>query len=61
VEKKKKKNPFQPYESAAINAFISTLPSLDSQTQYPLRLKPFFGYIKQNFSTTTMTTSITTA
>jgi hypothetical protein len=60
-EEEEEKNPFQPYESAAINAFISTLPSLDSQTQYPLRLKPFFGYIKQNFSTTTTTTSITTA
>ena len=28
----------------AINALISTLPSLDSQRQYPLRLKPFFDF-----------------
>jgi hypothetical protein len=38
------KNPSKPYESAAINALISTLPSLDSQIQYPLRLKPFFDF-----------------
>ena len=37
------KNP-QPYESAAINALTSTLPSLDSQKQYPWRLKPFFDF-----------------
>lgn len=30
------------YESAAINALISTLPSLESQKFYPKRLKPFF-------------------
>jgi hypothetical protein len=34
----------QPYESAAINTMISTLPSLDSQKHYPLRLKPFFDF-----------------
>ena len=39
-----KENLSQPYESAAINALISTLPSLDSQRQYPLRLKPFFDF-----------------
>ncbi len=32
---------YQPYESVAISALISTLPSIDSQRQYPLRLKPF--------------------
>lgn len=30
------------YESAAMNALISTLPSVESQKYYPLRLKPFF-------------------
>jgi len=39
-----RENSSQPYESAAINALISTLPSLDSQKQYPLRLKPFFDF-----------------
>ena len=39
-----KENLSQPYESAAINALVSTLPSLDSQRQYPLRLKPFFDF-----------------
>ncbi len=40
----RRKNPSQPYESAAINTLISTLPSIDSQRQYPLRLKPFFDF-----------------
>jgi hypothetical protein len=35
---------YQPYESATINTLISTLPSIDSQRQYPLRLKPFFDF-----------------
>ena len=39
-----KENLSQPCESAAINTLISTLPSLDSQRQYPLRLKPFFDF-----------------
>jgi hypothetical protein len=32
----------QPYKSPAIEALISTLPSIKSQRQYPLRLPPFF-------------------
>ena len=39
-----KENPSKLYESAAINALISTLPFLDSQRQYPSRLKPFFDF-----------------
>jgi hypothetical protein len=39
-----KENPSKLYESAVINALISTLPSLDSQRQYPSRLKPFFDF-----------------
>ena len=39
-----KENPSKLYESIAINALISTLPSLDSQRQYPSRLKPFFDF-----------------
>jgi hypothetical protein len=39
-----KENPSKLYESAAINTLTSTLPSLDSQRQYPSRLKLFFDF-----------------
>lgn len=38
--KKNKKN--DDYKSTALEALTSTLPSIKSQRQYPLRLKPFF-------------------
>jgi len=38
----KEEDPQQPYRSTAIEALTSTLPSVKSQKQYPLRLPPFF-------------------
>ena len=37
-------NNHQPYKSAAIDALTSTLPSIESQKYYPLRLKPLFDF-----------------
>lgn len=42
------KQPLSKYKSAAINALISSLSSLESQRFYPLRLKPFFDLAATN-------------
>jgi hypothetical protein len=41
-EKEEREDPQQPCKSLAIEALTSTLPSVKSQRQYPLRLPPFF-------------------
>ena len=40
--RKRRRSTQQPYRSTAIEALTSTLPSVKSQKQYPLRLPPFF-------------------